>query len=93
MDCGAVYIPNAFSPNGDNYNDVFYIRGNCIDYMEFVIYDRWGEKVFTGNVTTDGWDGRYRGEMMESGVFYYSLKATLYDESILKKHGTITLIR
>lgn len=92
-DCGAVYIPNAFSPNGDNYNDVIYVRGNCINYMEFYIYDRWGEKVFSGNENTDGWDGIYRGEMMESGVFYYSLKATLFDETVVKKHGTISLIR
>jgi gliding motility-associated-like protein len=39
-------VPNAFSPNDDLKNDVFYVRGNCITTMTFAIYDRWGEKVF-----------------------------------------------
>jgi hypothetical protein len=54
LDCGAVFIPNIFSPNGDNKNDVLYVRGNCIEVMEFIIYDRWGEKIFTGDDVNDG---------------------------------------
>jgi gliding motility-associated-like protein len=93
MDCGAVYIPNIFSPNGDNVNDLLYVRGNCIKSMEFIIYDRWGEKVFTTSNTEEGWDGSFRGQSVETGVYYYNLKSTLYDESSIKRKGSITLIR
>ena len=93
LQCGAVFIPNIFSPNGDNINDVLYVRGNCIEYMQFIIYDRWGEKVFTGEEINDGWDGTYRGEQLESGVFYYNLKATLLDDSEVTRKGTITIVR
>jgi gliding motility-associated-like protein len=93
MNCGAVYIPNVFSPNGDGNNDMLFIRGNCIDYMEFVICDRWGEKVFNASNPENGWDGSFRGKPMESGVFYYTLKATLFDGTDIKRKGSITLIK
>lgn len=93
LDCGAVYIPNIFSPNGDNMNDVLYVRGNCITGMDFTIFDRWGEKVYVGTNVQDGWDGIFRGEYMENGVYYYNLKATLIDGSEIKRKGTITLVR
>jgi gliding motility-associated-like protein len=93
IECGAVYIPNAFSPNGDNYNDMLYVRGNCIESMAFIIYDRWGDKVFSSSATSDGWDGTLRNKPLDSGVFYYNLKATLMDGSEIKRKGSITIIK
>jgi gliding motility-associated-like protein len=93
IECGAVYIPNAFSPNGDNYNDVLFVRGNCIESMEFIIYDRWGEKIFSSSTTADGWDGSLRGKPLDSGVYYYNIKASMIDGSTIKRKGNITILR
>src|SRR6185436_18475936 len=54
--CATVYLPNAFSPNDDHENDVFYVRGNCIEFMQFEIYNRWGELVFATADPAIGWD-------------------------------------
>jgi gliding motility-associated-like protein len=93
VDCGAVYIPNVFSPNGDQMNDVLYVRGNCITEMLFIVYDRWGEKVFTSENIEDGWDGKFRNKDVNTGVYYYTMKATLYDQSEIRRKGSITVVR
>jgi gliding motility-associated-like protein len=93
MDCGEVFVPSAFSPNGDGINDVLYVSGNCIKYMEFSIYDRWGEKVFYGNDPIVGWNGKYHEKLMNTDVFVYFLRAYLYNGDEVKKQGNITLFR
>jgi len=93
-----VFVPDIFSPNDDNRNDIFYIQGKGIESLNLVIYDRWGEKVFekngfSANDPRMGWDGSYRGEMMNSAVFVYVLTGQfITGESILQK-GDFTLIR
>ncbi|NVO03793.1 MAG: gliding motility-associated C-terminal domain-containing protein, partial [Bacteroidetes bacterium] len=91
--CGEVFIPSAFSPNNDNSNDVLYIRGNCITTMEFAIFDRWGEKVFETTDVVNGWDGKYKGQLMNSQVFVYYLTATLLNGEQIKRQGNISLVR
>lgn len=88
-----LYIPNAFSPNGDNNNDVLYVKGTLIKEMVFRIYDRWGELVFESFDRADGWDGTFRGRPLDPDVYDYYLKVICIDdeESIIK--GNITLIR
>ncbi|MCH2231426.1 MAG: gliding motility-associated C-terminal domain-containing protein [Crocinitomicaceae bacterium] len=88
-----VYIPNAFSPNGDNENDVLYVRGAAVQEMVFRIFDRWGELVFESYDRLDGWDGTFRGKDMDPDVYDYYLKVTCIDnvESIIK--GNVTLLR
>jgi len=88
-----IYLPNIFSPNGDNINDVLYVRGQSIVSMMLIIYDRWGEKVFESTTPENGWDGRFRGTLLEAAVFAYSLKAEFADGSKVKKKGTITLVK
>ncbi len=46
VSCGDVFVPEAFSPNGDGQNDVLYVRGDCINTLDFKVFDRWGNKVF-----------------------------------------------
>lgn len=93
--CGEpfVYVPNAFSPNGDNNNDVLYVRGPVIAEFVFRIYDRWGELVFETTDRSEGWDGTFRGKLMDPDTYDYYLKAICIDkqESIIK--GNVTLIR
>ncbi len=95
VDCSdpIVYVPNIFSPNGDGNNDVFYVRGQEIEKMNIIIYDRWGEKIFESKDISVGWDGTYRGEEMPDGSYSYYLQISMIDGSKLKRKGTITLTR
>ncbi len=88
-----IFVPNTFSPNDDNQNDVLYVRGMGIKEMEFSIYDRWGEKIFFSNSLLFGWDGCFNGNKLAPGVFAYYLKVITYDNETLEKTGNITLIR
>jgi gliding motility-associated-like protein len=88
-----VYVPNIFSPNGDGENDKLYVQGKGIEEMTFIIYDRWGEKIFETNDLTNGWNGTYKGKAMNEAVFVYYLKAAFNDESIVEKKGNLTLVR
>ena len=88
-----LFVPNAFSPNGDNENDILYVRGALISEMVFRIYDRWGELVFESFDRSTGWDGTFRGKPMDPDVYDYYLKVICIndDESIIK--GNITLLK
>ena len=88
-----IFLPNIFSPNGDNHNDIFKVRGEGIKALSFVIYSRWGEKVFETNDPDIGWNGNYKGEKMNAGVFVYYLKATMINDELIEKQGNVTLVR
>ena len=86
-------VPDIFSPNGDGRNDVLYVLGNGIADVEFFIYDKYGRKVFETNTQDIGWDGTYKGEDVNPGVFIYMAKITHINgfQEIIK--GDVTLIR
>lgn len=88
-----LYVPNAFTPNGDGENDVLYVRGPAIYEMVFRVYDRLGELVFESFERPLGWDGTFRGKLMNPDVYDYYLKVTCVDqvETIVK--GNFQLIR
>jgi gliding motility-associated-like protein len=90
---GYIFIPNAFSPNGDNVNDVLYIRGSFLYDVDLKIFNRWGEKVFETTDQAVGWDGTYKGELVDPDVFVYHLTAFCFDgqERLIK--GNITVLR
>lgn len=88
-----IFVPNIFSPNSDGNNDVLYVRGQGIKSMTFLVYDRWGEKVFESTNKHDGWDGNFRGEKMNAGVFVYYLEGEFYDGTSFSQKGDVTLIR
>lgn len=88
-----VYLPNAFSPNGDNNNDVFRIRSNFIDQVEMAIYDRWGEKIFETTDKNTWWDGTYKGNLLPPDVYAYYFKVRCIDGDTYFKKGNVTLIR
>lgn len=92
--CGELFIPNAFSPNGDMKNDFFRPRSICFKTFHLVIYDRWGVKVFeTDDINTKGWDGMYKGSIGETAVFNYYFSYELVDGNSDVKKGTVSLIR
>jgi gliding motility-associated-like protein len=88
-----VFIPNAFTPNGDNYNDVLYVRGIWIEKMIFRVFDRWGEMVFESTDPNLGWDGVFRGKKLDPDVYDYYLDVTCIGglQSITK--GNVTLMK
>jgi gliding motility-associated-like protein len=88
-----IYVPNAFTPNNDGQNDVLYVKSNVAYEVDFSIYDRWGEKVFETNNLDNGWNGTYRGQKADPGVYVYHLVITCYNREIFRKKGNITLIR
>ncbi len=88
-----VFVPNAFSPNGDGVNDVLYVRGELLESIEFAVYDRWGEKLFETNTVTQGWNGTYKNKDCEPGVYVYYLYATCLGGVEYIHKGNVTLIR
>ncbi|MEN8929503.1 MAG: gliding motility-associated C-terminal domain-containing protein, partial [Flavobacteriales bacterium] len=93
--CGPpdLYVPNAFTPNGDNDNDVLFVRGNNITDMTLRIYHRWGELVFESDDQQKGWDGSYKGKECDPAVFVYYLDVTCRGGETFQDKGNITLIR
>jgi len=93
--CGDVYIfvPNAFTPNNDNNNDKVFVRGQNIETMKFMIFDRWGELVFETTDQSIGWNGTFKDEALDPDVYVYHLKVICFDgqENLIK--GNITLLR
>jgi gliding motility-associated-like protein len=88
-----VFVPNAFSPNNDQVNDILYIQSYLVKDLYFVIFDRWGEKVFETTDVSKGWDGRYKGKLLDPAVFVYYMKATCMNDVVFEKKGNITLLR
>lgn len=88
-----VFIPNSFSPNNDNHNDVLYVRNNCIQAISFIVYNRWGEKMFESTDITKGWDGTYNGKDVGAGVYVYSIEAILISNETYTNKGHVNLIR
>ncbi|MEL7530700.1 MAG: gliding motility-associated C-terminal domain-containing protein [Bacteroidota bacterium] len=91
---GDIFVPNAFSPNGDGHNDLFYVGGEGIRNFELLIFNRWGELLAQSNDPAFRWDGTKRqGQVVPEGVYVYRIKAVLNDGFVVDKGGTITLIR
>lgn len=87
-----IFIPNAFTPNGSGVNDMLFVRSNFIATMELVIYNRWGEKVFSTTDQSIGWDGTYKGQLLSPDVFGYYLTVMCPNEETYTKKGNITLL-
>ncbi len=91
---GNVFIPNTFTPNGDGKNDVLKVRGPSYQEFYFAIYNRFGEMVFETTDVLQGWDGTFKGNASDPGVYGYYLKAKCPGDSEQTfKKGNVTLIR
>jgi gliding motility-associated-like protein len=87
------YIPNAFSPNGDGNNDVFVVYGYGFAKVNLKIFNRWGEKVCDTQNQWGGWDGTFKGQMQNAGVYTYVIQGVYLNGKTKEQKGTITLIR
>ncbi|MBS1600425.1 MAG: gliding motility-associated C-terminal domain-containing protein [Bacteroidetes bacterium] len=90
---GPLYMPNAFTPNGDGKNDVFRIPPDVtILLTEFSIYDRWGNKVFSTRNISQGWNGMFGGDYANAGVYVYVISGSNEKGNFTAK-GSFVLIR
>lgn len=77
----AIWIPNAFSPDGNGTNDFFYVDGYGIKELHMMIFDRWGVKLYDGVGVDQTWDGYYKGEIVQTDVYVYKVRAKdIFDE-------------
>ncbi len=94
-----IYIPNAFSPNFDGINDIFYIQGKGYGQIRnFSIFNRWGALIFEHkdgwiNTYSDGWDGRFKGATMNPQTFVYFADIEFLDGIIVRYQGDVLLLR
>lgn len=88
-----IYIPNAFTPNNDSKNDLFLPIGYGIKEYELYIFDRWGAQIFKSDAEHRGWNGFYKNEICELGVYTYMLILNTFEKREYKKIGHVTLLR
>jgi gliding motility-associated-like protein len=88
-----VDVPNAFTPNSNDVNSRVSVRGFGIAKMRFIIWNRWGQKVFETNAQNTGWDGKYKGALQPMDVYAYTLDVQFFDGTKTTKKGDITLIK
>ena len=86
-------VPNAFTPGKFGINGIVSVKGFGIKEMNWIIYNRWGEKVFQSISASDGWNGYYKGKLQPMDVYTYTLDVVFSDGTKTRKAGDITLIR
>ena len=84
-----IFVPNAFTPNGDGINDVFQIKGEGVSQFLLIVYDRWGNKVFESKDINEQWLGINNNE----GVYVYRLEISFLNANSFVQKGNVTLIR
>jgi gliding motility-associated-like protein len=88
-----IWVPNAFTPNGDGINDEFLMSGYNVSDVGMEIFDRWGEKLFTSKELTTGWQGTFKGQPCEQAVYVYKITYKGLDGKKVNKTGHVTLNR
>ncbi|MCG8327167.1 MAG: PKD domain-containing protein [Chitinophagales bacterium] len=94
-----IYIPSAFSPNGDGVNDLFETyTGIDIEILEYdlMVFDRWGGMLFRSDTMDEGWDGHCKGQLLNTGVYVWVLKAKVIAcgrEILIEDAGDVALVR
>jgi len=88
------HLPTAFSPNGDNKNEVFrFVVGYDIKSFTFRIFDRWGNSIVNTSEPKFVWDGTYKGKNVEGGVYVYTVEVNYFDRTTEVLSGNITVVR
>lgn len=94
VDQGSLFVPSAFTPNGDGLND--FLKPFAVGYSKvnfFGVFNRWGERVFSSGDFSKGWDGRYKDKLAPMDNYYWLLKVTNKDGGDEMHKGDVTLIR
>lgn len=88
-----LFIPTAFTPNGDTNNDYFFPVIRNIKRISWQVYNRWGEMVFQTNELNKSWDGMYKGQPAPSEVYIYQVTYTALSDKVFSLKGNVTLLR
>ena len=90
-----IFFPNAFSPNDDGENDMLRVRARdaFVDEVYWIVYSRWGERVFESNSLNEVWDGRHNGELVSPDSYGYYLRVNCIDGEVFEKRGNVTVLR
>jgi gliding motility-associated-like protein len=89
-----IYIPSAFTPNGDGTNDRFKVfAADGYKLIKFLVYNRWGQPVFSARETSEGWDGKMNNQQQPADTYVYYLEIESSQLKKIVKKGTITLVR
>ena len=88
-----VYVPNAFSANGDNLNDGFGVKGVAINEFNIQIFNRWGEKLYESDDIDEKWIPIYRYKDIQMGTYIYVIRYSDFENKVFQKTGTINLLR
>jgi gliding motility-associated-like protein len=88
-----VFVPTAFTPNGDGLNDEFFATGPGISDLRLNVYNRWGEELFASGAEKKGWNGSYKGRVCQEGVYNWILKYVSLDGQPHQKTGCVILLR
>ena len=89
----SLFIPNAFTPNGDGINDTYHIPNLTLGHFSFQVFDRWGNKVYETKDTDFHWDGTSSGRQVKEGVYVFMLEGTMPGDILLKKSGALSVVR
>ncbi len=92
-DEGGLFLPNAFTPNGDGQNDIFMAVSNGVNKFEMLIFNRGGSLLFQTSDVKKGWDGMFKGQLAESNVYVYKVNYTSKDGKGHTLTGSVTLIK
>jgi len=100
QDCTCTfYVANAFTPNNDGLNDVFFPQLKCtispfVQNYRFTIFNRWGELLFSSSTIGEGWNGRFKNTLQSIGTYVWQLQYyDGYSQKLINKSGTVLLIR
>ena len=88
-----LHVPNAFTPNGDNLNELWGIVPVFVKEYEVQVYNRWGEKVYDSNNVKSDWDGFYQEKQASNTVYIYKIRYTGWDRSVHHRKGTVTVVK
>jgi gliding motility-associated-like protein len=88
-----IYVPNAFSPDGNQHNQLFNMKSYGIESYELLIFNRWGEVIYTLREGDPGWDGTYKGKLQNPGVFTYVVDIKFLNDQDVQLKGSVTLLR
>jgi gliding motility-associated-like protein len=88
-------LPNAFTPNGDNNNDLFGLKGKSANIQSFSlqVYNRYGEKMVEISSPNEGWDGKINGKNAPAGTYFFKISAIIKNGERITKEGILDLIR
>ncbi|MGB4399497.1 MAG: gliding motility-associated C-terminal domain-containing protein [Daejeonella sp.] len=90
---GSIFIPNTFTPNNDSVNDEFVVNMNNIKTFQIQIFNRYGILMYSSQNLVENWDGTYKNEQVPVGTYYYVLDAIDFDNNLIKKSGSVTILR